>query len=197
MMRLFGMTATVLMILSVPLSVRADDIPPPTEVPQATAPVVAGPLIHPVMSKEQLLCMNWCQLEQLYRSLKPGPMPSGYYRGTVIYGCDKMFPKLASKLAGLWWKGKHYDLCDCTVVNQWLVTKAVRARLSYGPSRFDGNSSVIMDYSGTCFPRWRDVRDELREVAPGLYLGAMFYHSRPCSGPSLYFVLETKGCGCH
>jgi hypothetical protein len=46
-----------------------------------------------------------------------------------------------------------------------------------------------MDYSGTSRV-WRDVRDEVREVSPGLYLGRM-YRRTDC-GPrfEMFFALE-------
>ena len=63
-----------------------------------------------------------------------------------------------------------------------------------GPSWLDGKPSLIMDYCGTSHV-WRDVRDEVREVAPGLFVGVMFRRD-PC-GPKfeMFFVLEAASCG--
>ncbi len=48
-----------------------------------------------------------------------------------------------------------------------------------------------MDYQGSSLI-WNDVRDELREVAPGLYLGAMYL--RRSTGPKfkMWFALEAS-----
>ena len=77
-----------------------------------------------------------------------------------------------------------------TLVNQWCGFRAIKARVYYGPSWLDGQTSIIMDYQETS-KVWADVRDEVREVAPGLYLGLM-YHRKPCEPQfKLYFALET------
>jgi hypothetical protein len=74
-------------------------------------------------------------------------------------------------------------------VNQWRGVRAIRAAVCYGPSWLDGGPSVVMDYHRTSRV-WSDVRDEVREVAPGLYLGRMY--RRTGCGPQfqLFFALE-------
>ncbi len=142
---------------------------------------------------EQLSRMSWCELEQIYRQAKVGGIPDGYCTGRVIYGPDKLFPALASKMAGFWWRGKYCDPACGESINHWLIGKAVRAKVYIAPSRFDGQPAIIMDYAGSCWFRWRHVRDEMREVAPGLYLGAMFFHNQPCAPPKMFFAVELEG----
>jgi hypothetical protein len=48
-----------------------------------------------------------------------------------------------------------------------------------------------MDYHETSRV-WVDVRDEVREVAPGLYLGRM-YRRKPC-GPEFQFFFALEAC---
>jgi hypothetical protein len=51
--------------------------------------------------------------------------------------------------------------------------KAVSARVYKAASRFDGNACIVLDYSDTSIvAHW--VRDEIREVAPGVYLGKTY-----------------------
>jgi hypothetical protein len=87
------------------------------------------------------------------------------------------------------WHGKVFCAADCTLINQWCGMKAIRAKVFYGPSWLDGKPSIIMDYSGTS-RSWAEVRDEVREVSPGLYLGVMYLRKCPRPEQKMYFVLE-------
>jgi hypothetical protein len=146
------------------------------------------------LSLERLACMSWPELEALYRQAKPGVLPTGYARGRAVYSGDTKFIGPRSTMTRCLWHGKHVSATDCTLINQWLGIKAVKARVSHGTSWLDGQPSIIMDYRDTSWI-WRDVRDEVREVAPGLYVGLMFRCR--CQEPklSMYFVLEMpQGC---
>jgi hypothetical protein len=72
-----------------------------------------------------------------------------------------------------------------------LGLEAVRAGVYVGESWLDGRPALVMDYCGLSrlFP---DVRDELREVAPGLFLGLTY--RRDCPGPRLvtFFALDAR-----
>jgi hypothetical protein len=133
---------------------------------------------------EQLTHMSWCELEELYRRSPTACVPPGYYEGKAIY-CGRKLKAAATKAT---WRGKHFE-CGGTLVNQWCGFKAVRAKVYPGESWLDGKPALIMDYRNTS-KVWSDVRDELREVCPGLYLGIM-YRER-CTGPEreTFFVLQ-------
>jgi hypothetical protein len=75
------------------------------------------------------------------------------------------------------------------LMNQWFGGRAVRASVGYGASWLDGGPSLVMDYAATSRV-WRNFRDEVREVALGVYLGRT-YRWRPC-GPDFqqFFALE-------
>src|SRR5262245_48187211 len=150
-------------------------------------------ILHTPCSLEELAHLSYADLEQLYRTAQPGAIPCGYTSGRAIYCPDKALSKVRSKITRLVWHGKDFH-ADGTLVNQWSGVKAIRARVDYGTSWLDGGPSIIMDYRGMSRV-WSDVRDELREVAPGLYLGAMYR----CRGAEpkciMYFALEAKpGC---
>jgi hypothetical protein len=38
----------------------------------------------------------------------------------------------------------------------------------------DGREAIVLDYSVSSLP-FRAIRDEIREVAPGLYLGVVYW----------------------
>jgi hypothetical protein len=153
--------------------VRAEDV------------VVSAPLTLAALTR---MCPE--ELEQLYHAAPPGKVVAGFARGKPIYPPSTRHAGFRSKLTGLVWRGKVFDACDGTLINQWLGYKAIVARVYYGESWFDGQPSIIMDYSDTSRV-WADVRDEIREVAPGLFLGLMYV--RQCEGHKfrMYFVLET------
>ena len=78
---------------------------------------------------------------------------------------------------------------DGTMINRLFgAAKAIPADVYVGESLIDGQPSLILDYSHSKL--WPDVRDEIREVAPGLYLGVM-YKGNPAT-QKMYFTLEAR-----
>jgi hypothetical protein len=146
----------------------------------------------PVLCLEQLAKMNWPDLEHLYRHAPPASVSPGFLRGKAIYCQDSRFAGPRTAVTNFLWHGKHFR-DDCTLVNQWCGFKAIKARVYPGCSWLDGQPSLIMDYSETSHV-WADVRDELREVAPGLYLGAMFQRRCPEPKFKMFFVLQAESC---
>jgi hypothetical protein len=164
----------------------------------AVAPALgdAPPPVQPALCLEQLSAMNWCDLEQLYRQASPGAMPSGYARGRTIYcPCAPLTP-MRARMSQALWHGKHFCPDEGMLINQWcLGAQAVRARVCVGDSWLDGKPSIVMDYRGVAHI-WKDVRDEIREVAPGLYLGLMYRCKSGEPRMKMFFALEMTG-SCH
>lgn len=144
----------------------------------------ASPLTY-----ERLTCMTWDELQQLYRNAQPGNVPTGFVRGKSLFNpCDKLAgPR--TKVANCLWKGKHFCPDDATLVNQWLGVRAIRANIYPGESWMDGKPALILDYADSSII-WRDARDEMREVAPGLYVGAMYIRGCPQPRIKTMFVLQ-------
>jgi hypothetical protein len=154
------------------------------------APSMAQPASPaPCLSLDALARMSWPELEELYRQAEPGAIPHGFARGKALYSPDSRLAGVRSRATGALWRGKVFDCAGEALVNQWCGFRAIRARVYYGPSWLDGRPAIVMDYCGTSRV-WADVRDEVREVAPGLYLGLMY--RRKAYGPQfkLYFALE-------
>ncbi|HWG43827.1 MAG TPA: hypothetical protein VN688_13705 [Gemmataceae bacterium] len=162
--------------------------------PGDVVPEQPAPAASLALSLEQLACMNWGDLEQLYRQAGPGPIPTGYLRGRTIYCPDARFSSSQSKISKALWHGKHF--CpEATLVNQWcLGIRAVRARICLGESWLDGQPSILMDYRGMSHVIWKDVRDEIREIAPGLYLGIMYRCKTGQPRMKMFFALELESC---
>ena len=145
--------------------------------------------VAPALSVDQLARMSYPELESLYRDAGPGAVPRGYTPGKAIYcPCDRN-AALRSRMTDALWHGKVFACDGGSLVNQWAGFRAIRAGVFFGPSLLDGKTSIIMDYSQTSRV-WADVRDEVREVAPGLYLGRMVRIKQGCPEFQMYFALE-------
>jgi hypothetical protein len=125
---------------------------------------------------QQLQKMSQAQLDELYRSSSTGEIPHGEGNGTLLVAPGTKLSDLAARLVRHFaWQGKVFDPELGELRNE--VTpfgvKAVAAKVYKGPSWFDENECIILDYSRTSLiAHW--IRDEIREAAPGLYLGIAY-----------------------
>jgi len=131
----------------------------------------------PVYTASQLVEMSQAQLDALFRASPAGPIPDGEAEGTAIIAVDAEISELAAKVINLLvWKGKVFDAKQGNLRNMVspLGIKAVIAEVYRGESWFDGKDCIVLDYSKTSLvAHW--VRDEIREISPGLYLGIVFW----------------------
>ena len=153
----------------------------------AADPVVPPPCVR---GMNDLVRMGRCEIEALYRQSEMGCPPCGVTRGRAIFNPGSRLTVPTSRVVHLLWQGKVFT-DDGMMVNRVLGMRAVRARVYVGGSWLDGKPSLVMDYCGTSklFP---DVRDEVREVSPGLYLGLTYI--RRDTGPELtnFFTLDAR-----
>jgi hypothetical protein len=130
-----------------------------------------------ITSLDQLQGLSRADLEQLYALAPAAPLPVGFVRGRILVLSGYRHPRANKWFSELIWKGKHFQE-DGTFVNQWLGFRAVRSEAVIGPSYFDGNPSLILEYPPRV-PYFGRMRDEAREVAPGLYLCMVFERGTP------------------
>ena len=126
----------------------------------------------------QLLGLRRAELDDLFARSDAGPVPDGAYSGTVILPLDAApLRGLAAAAGRLAWRGKVFDAGARRVINRVLPfgVRAVAAEVRRGPSRLDGRECIVLDYSRTSLVA-RGVRDELRLLRPGLYLGRAYWH---------------------
>lgn len=168
------------------LATAGEAAPPPAPEPACVAPR---------LSLEQLAGMSWCELEQLYREAPVGTRPCGFVNGRAIYCPGKKLSRVKNKATACVWRGKIFDPCCSTMINQWRGVRAIRANVYDGESWLDGKPALILDYQGTSRV-WNDVRDEIREVCPGVWLGVMYRRGCPCPTFGTFFALEVP-CGRH
>ena len=140
-----------------------------------------------------LLDMSKEELDELFRRAEPGPIPVGEGDGTVIFAPDTVVAETAAKLANLIaWKGKVFDPVKGELRNEVgpFGDLAISAKVYLDKSWFDGKPAIILDYSKTSLvAKW--IRDEMREIAPGLYLGIVYWDDNKILNFSLQF--ETPG----
>jgi len=125
----------------------------------------------------QLMKMSQTQLDELFRNSPAGNIPSGEGVGTAIIDPGTELSDIAAKFVHIFaWKGKVFDPEAGALRNIILPLgiKAIIAKVSKDKSWFDGKECIVLDYSRTSLiAHW--IRDEIREVAPGLYLGIVFW----------------------
>jgi hypothetical protein len=146
------------------------------------------PAGQPTPTLEDLAGRSWPDLAALYATLPAGPLPLGYYRGRPVYDPATAGGPTRDDLVSRLWFGKLF-LADGTLINQWRGVQAVKAVVGPGTSWVDGGPAVVMDYRGSSLV-WARVRDEMRAVRPGLYLGRMFVERAAAPRFKMFFVLE-------
>jgi hypothetical protein len=125
----------------------------------------------------QLSEMSSDELDTLFRRSDAGEIPNGEAEGTVLIAPGTALEGPAEKLIHLLiWKGKVFDREKGELRNEILPfgVKAVRAKVYKEPSWFDQKETIVLDYSHTSLiAHW--IRDEIREVSPGVYLGLVYW----------------------
>jgi len=141
------------------------------------------------MTAQSLLAMSQAELDDLFRSSPAGDIPVGQADGTVLIAPGTPVSDVVARFAHIFaWKGKVFDPTTGTLKNIILPwdDKAVIAQVYKQASWFDGNECIVLDYSKTSLvAHW--VRDEIRLVAPGTYLGIVFWDKDKLINFSLTF----------
>ena len=124
-----------------------------------------------------LMKMSQPQLDDLFRNSPAGDIPNGEAQGTAIIapGTDLEGP-VAKFIRIFDWKGKVFDAAAGELHNRILLTglQAIVAKVYKGTSWFDGNECIVLDYSETSIvAHW--IRDEIRQIGPGVYLGIVYW----------------------
>jgi hypothetical protein len=146
------------------------------------------------LNLKQLVRMDPCELEQLYARGCLAPIPSGKIRGQAILdpGTKLSVPKsLGSRFV---WQGKIFHSDGRTAVNRFFGIRMIKADVYNAASWRDGRPALILDYSQTSL-LYAPYRDEIRQIAPGLYLGLMFDRNTCPPRLKMYFALECQPHG--
>jgi hypothetical protein len=129
------------------------------------------------MDARQLLGMSQPELDSLFSAHDSGAIPDGEAAGTAIIAPGAEFsPAIAEFINIFGWKGKVFDSKAGFLRNVILPlgVKAIVARVYKDPSWLDGKECIVLDYSETSLVA-SHVRDEIRAIEPGFYLGKVYW----------------------
>ena len=138
---------------------------------------------------DQLVRMSPAELHALFAASPAAPVPSGFLPGRAIKDPGSRRTVANARRTRLVWQGKIFR-DDGTMINRFFgAGRAIPADVSVGESQIDGRPALVLDYSRSRL--WPTVRDEIREVAPGLYLGIMYRDGAP-TNPPMFFALDAR-----
>jgi hypothetical protein len=165
---------------------------------QETAPLFSGSL-------DDLLALDATELERLYRAARVPNLAdvSGPLRGRML-----AIPQMPLALRGAVrafagsdafpWRGKTFRPRDATAgegINRVVSNsfELYRFETSVGRSRAGDFDAVQLDYDLPENPFFiRAIKDEIREIAPGLWLGQAYAELRGTPHLVLYFALANR-----
>jgi hypothetical protein len=136
----------------------------------------------------QLLQMSNEQLDQLFSGSPAGQIPDGQAKGTAIIAPGTKFSAEIAEFISLFaWQGKTFDAQRGVLTNRLLVfgLNAIVATVYMDKSWLDGKECIVLDYSKTSMiAHW--IRDEIRLIGSGFYLGRVYWDKRPL----IHFALQ-------
>jgi len=125
----------------------------------------------------KLLAMTQQELDDLFKASPPGDIPNGEAKGTAIVASGTKYSEnIAQFINHFGWQGKVFDARKGLLKNRILAfgVEAIIARVYKGPSWLDGKECIVLDYSDTSMvAHW--IRDEIRLIGPGFYLGKVYW----------------------
>jgi hypothetical protein len=125
----------------------------------------------------KLLQMSQQELDDLFSKSAPGPIPDGAATGTAIIAPGTVFtPEIAAAINLFAWQGKTFDAKHKVLRNKItaLGLNAIVAEVYKAPSWLDKKECIVLDYSKTStVAKW--IRDEIRQIGPGTYLGKVYW----------------------
>jgi hypothetical protein len=125
----------------------------------------------------KLLTMTQPELDALFSNSPVGDIPDGEADGTAIVAPGTHFSPTIAKFVSLFaWQGKVFDAKKGLLKNRILPfgLNAIIAKVYKGASWLDGKECIVLDYSDTSIvAQW--IRDEIRQIEPGLYLGKVYW----------------------
>jgi hypothetical protein len=126
---------------------------------------------------DQLLTMSQAQLDALFTASPAGEIPNGEAEGTAIVAPGTTYsPTIARFISNFAWQGKVFDTEKGVLRNKILPLglNAIIAKVYKAESWLDGKECIVLDYSDTSLlAQW--IRDEIREISPGVYLGKVYW----------------------
>src|SRR5438128_9032247 len=124
----------------------------------------------------EMLKISQQQLDDNFTQSPVSEIPSGEAKGTAIVAPGTTYTEsIANFINQFGWQGKVFDPAKSVLRNKILPfgLNAIIAKVYKGSSWLDNKECIVLDYSETSLvAHW--VRDEIREVAPHVYLGKVY-----------------------
>jgi hypothetical protein len=139
-------------------------------------------------TSSQLLSMSQKDLNDLFSRSPAGDIPDGEAQGTAIIAPGTSFsPAIAAVINIFGWQGKTFDAAHGTLRNRILSLglNAIVAEVYKTSSWFDNKECIVLDYSKTSLVA-EHVRDEIRQIGPGDYLGLVYWDKKL----TIHFALQ-------
>ena len=128
----------------------------------------------------EMLKLSQAQLDDLFTQSPAGDIPQGEAHGTAIVAPGTTYTQdIATFINHFAWQGKVFDPTKGVLRNRILPfgLSAIIAKVYKGESWLDGKECVVLDYSETSLlAHW--IRDEIRMVEPGVYLGKVYWSKK-------------------
>ncbi|MDD5364248.1 MAG: hypothetical protein PHR30_02815 [Gallionellaceae bacterium] len=125
----------------------------------------------------KLLSMTQQELDDLFKASPAGDIPNGEAEGTAIIAPGTVYSEAVAKVVNLFaWQGKVFDAEKGFLKNRISAFgfEAIVAKVYKGPSWLDGKECIVLDYSDTSVVA-HYIRDEIRLISPGFYLGKVYW----------------------
>src|SRR4026207_417824 len=120
----------------------------------------------------KLLTLSQTDLDTIFTNSPVGNIPDGEAEGPAIVAPGTAFSStIAHFVSHFAWQGKVFDAKKGVLKNKILPfgLTAIIAKAYHGPSWIEGKECIVLDYSDTSLlAQW--IRDEIRQIEPGLYL---------------------------
>lgn len=136
----------------------------------------------------QLLSLSQKELDDLFSQSPAGEIPNGEAEGTAIIAPGTKFTPVISSIINIFgWKGKTFDAAHGTLTNRItaLGFNAIVAEVYKQASWLDNKECIVLDYSKTSLVA-KHIRDEIRQIGPGTYLGVVYWNKER----TVHFALQ-------
>jgi hypothetical protein len=146
-----------------------------------------------ITDPHQFLTMSGEELDELFRKSPAGDIPTGKTDGVAIVASGtKISDEIAHFVNIFTWKGKIFEPEKGELINRIGIIEhpLIVAKVYKGNSWFDDKECIVIDYSKTSLIA-HSIRDEIREVAKGIYLGLVYLGKKKLIHFALKFPAST------
>jgi len=129
-----------------------------------------------ITDPKQFLTMSGEQLDELFRQSPAGEIPTGKTDGLAIVASGSQISDEIAHFVNIFtWKGKVFDPKKKQLINRIGIIEhpLIVAKVYKDKSWFDDKECIVIDYSKTSLIA-HTIRDEIRQVSPGIYLGLVY-----------------------